>query len=193
MNIALDFKDHYTLSHSLHTRDTSLKIGKYINGKYINGKLINFSEKDLNLLAYSCELHDVGKIQVPTEILVAPRKLTHQEMEIMRKHPENSSKFFMDIPGMDMLTSAIKHHHEKYDGSGYPEGLKGEKIPLMSRIMTIADVFSALTTKRSYRLDEYGEKLGFSNSKALEIMDTMEGHFDPELYEIFKMIIKENY
>ncbi len=191
MNIALDFKDHYTLSHSIHTRDTSLKIARYINGKYINGKLIEFSENDLTLLKYSCELHDVGKIQVPTEILIAPRKLTPDEMAIMRKHADFSSKFFKDIPGMGALTSAVRHHHEKYDGNGYPDGLKGEEIPLMSRIMSIADVFSALTTKRSYRVDQDGEKLGFSSSKAIEIMNEMEGHFDPGLFEIFKIIISE--
>ena len=191
MNIALDFKDHYTLSHSIHTRDTSLKIGRYINGKYLHGKLINLTEKDMNLLAHSCELHDVGKIQVPTEILIAPRKLTTSEMEIMMKHPDESSKFFKDIPGMDILTKAVRHHHEKFDGSGYPDGLIGEDIPLMSRIMAIADVYSALTTERAYRLDENGEKMGFSSPKALEIMETMEGHFDLELLTIFKKIIAE--
>lgn len=189
MNIALDFKDHYTLSHSMHTKETSLKIGEYLNGKYLRGKLINLTKKDMNLLAYSCELHDVGKIQVPTEILIAPRKLTQDEMAIMMKHPTDSSNFFKDIPGMDILTKAVKHHHEKFDGSGYPDGLAGENIPLMSRIMSIADVYSALTTERAYRLDENGEKMGFSSKKALEIMEGMEGHFDPDIFKIFKTII----
>jgi HD-GYP domain-containing protein (c-di-GMP phosphodiesterase class II) len=144
MNIALDYKDHYTLSHSLHTGEMSEKIGFRIN----------LSKRDLEMLRYGCELHDVGKIYIPTNILIAQRKLTDEEMDIMKKHPIYSAQFFQDIPGMDELTNIIKHHHEKYDGTGYPDGLKASDIPLISRIMVIADVYSALTTKRPYRLDQ---------------------------------------
>lgn len=179
MNIALDFKDHYTLSHSIHTREMSEKIGEFIK----------LSKKEMEILRYGCDLHDVGKIYIPTTILVAPRKLTDEEMEIMKKHPIYSAQFFQDIPGMAELTDIIKHHHEKYDGSGYPDGLKGEKIPLISRIMVVADVYSALTTKRPYRVDEKGGKVAFAAARALEIMESMKGHFDPNLFDIFKRII----
>ncbi|MDQ7822728.1 MAG: cyclic nucleotide-binding domain-containing protein [Candidatus Eremiobacteraeota bacterium] len=181
MNIALDFKDHYTLSHSIHTREMSEKIGTRIE----------LSKREMEFLRYGCELHDVGKIYIPTKILVAPRKLTDDEMEIMRRHATYSAQFFQDIPGMDELTNIIKHHHERWDGKGYPDGLAGEEIPRISRIMVIADVYSALTTKRPYRLDDKGNKVGFSNTKALEIMESMPGHFDPELFDIFKKIIVE--
>lgn len=179
MNIALDFKDNYTLSHSIHTRMMSEKIGNKIG----------MSKREMEILRYGCDLHDVGKIYIPTELLIAPRKLTDDEMEIMKKHPVHSAQFFQDIPGMDELTDIIKHHHEKYDGSGYPDGLKGGEIPLISRIMVIADVFSALTTKRPYRKDQEGNKIAFSPSKAIEIMESMHGHFDPRLFKIFKEII----
>jgi len=181
MNIALDYKDHYTLSHSLHTSEMSEKIGS----------CIGLSKRELEILQYGCELHDVGKIYIPTNLLVAQRKLTEEEMTIMKKHPVYSAQFFLDIPGMDELTDIIKHHHERYDGTGYPEGLKGDEIPLFSRIMMIADVYSALTTKRPYRLDEKGEKIAFSPRMALAIMEGMQGHFDPQLFEVFKKIILE--
>jgi len=181
MNIALDYKDHYTLSHSLHTSEMSEKIGSRLG----------FSKRELEILQYGCELHDVGKIYIPTNLLVAQRKLTDEEMAIMKKHPVYSAQFFSDIPGMDELTDIIKHHHERYDGTGYPEGLKGEEIHLFSRIMMIADVYSALTTKRPYRLDDKGNKIAFSPRMALAIMEGMQGHFDPQLFEIFKKIILE--
>jgi HD-GYP domain-containing protein (c-di-GMP phosphodiesterase class II) len=107
----------------------------------------------------------------------------------MKRHAVYSAQFFQDIPGMNELTSIIKHHHEKYDGTGYPDGLKGEEIPLISRIMVIADVFSALTTKRPYRKDEEGNKIAFSPMKAIGIMEQMHGHFDPHIFEVFKGII----
>jgi putative nucleotidyltransferase with HDIG domain len=181
MNIALDYKDHYTLSHSIHTREMSEKIGR----------CLELSKRDMEILRYGCDLHDVGKIYIPTNILVAPRRLTDEEMQIMQSHAVYSAQFFQDIPGMDELTDIIKHHHEKYNGAGYPDGLKGDEIPLISRIMVIADVYSALTTKRPYRLDEKGDKVAFSPGKALEIMENMQGHFDPRLFNIFKKIIVE--
>jgi HD-GYP domain-containing protein (c-di-GMP phosphodiesterase class II) len=181
MNIALDYKDHYTLSHSLHTGEMSEKIGT----------CINLSKRDLEMLRYGCELHDVGKIYIPTNILIAQRKLTDEEMDVMKKHPIYSAQFFQDIPGMDELTNIIKHHHEKYDGTGYPDGLRASDIPLISRIMVIADVYSALTTKRPYRLDQQGNKIAFSPLKAIMIMEEMAGHFDPELFPIFRRIIME--
>lgn len=181
MNIALDFKDHYTLSHSLHTRDMSEKIARKMG----------LAEHDIKLLRFSSELHDVGKIHIPMEILEAPRFLTEEERMIMRKHATYSAQFFRDIPGMVTLTSIVEHHHERFDGSGYPDGLKGEEIPLLARIMTIADVYSALTTRRPYRVDGEGVPVNFSSKKAMEIMDEMTGHFDPEIYKVFKEALAE--
>ncbi|MFH1453861.1 MAG: HD domain-containing phosphohydrolase [Armatimonadota bacterium] len=182
MNIALDYKDHYTLSHSMHTRDMALKIAQ---------KMM-LSRKESDMLKLSSELHDIGKIYIKDEILNAPRKLTELEFDIMKQHPVWSAAFFAEIPGMEELTTIIRHHHEKYDGSGYPDRLKGDEIPLLSRIMALADVYSALTTERVYRLDMRGKKLAYDPEKALEIMEKMQpGQFDPELFKIFKEIILE--
>ncbi len=191
MNIALNLKDEYTLRHSQHTMDTSVRIAHHINGKIIGGKKLEMTPDDIRILGYSSSLHDIGKIQIPTEILLAPRRLTVEEMDVMRRHAEFSSSFFRDIPGMSDLTAAVRHHHEKYDGSGYPDGLKGNEIPVMSRIMAIADVYSALTTERIYRRDDKGEKVGFPPLEALKIMSEMDGHFDPDIFGAFREIIEE--
>lgn len=182
MNIALDHKDHYTLAHSLHTRQMALKIAKKL---YL-------SKKEKDMLSLGCDLHDVGKIYIKEEILNAPRKLTPEEFEIMKKHPIWSAHLFSEIPGTEELVSVILHHHEKYDGTGYPDRLKGENIPLLSRIMCIGDVFSALTTKRVYRINKKGQSYAFAAREALQTMEKMQpGHFDSELFKIFKEIIRE--
>jgi len=182
MNLALNYKDQYTLRHSIHTREMSEKIGQKIG----------LNKREMELLRYSCELHDVGKIHIPTRILCAPRKLTDEEMDIMKMHPIYSAQFFEDIPGMHEMTHIIKHHHEKYDGTGYPDKLKEKKIPLISRIMIITDVFSAMTTPRCYRVDDSGNQIAYSPVKTIEIMSGMKGYFDPELFDVFKEILLHN-
>jgi len=178
---ALDSKDAYTGKHSRDTTRIALAIGKKMK----------LSKKDLNDLELSATLHDIGKIKVPDDILNAPRKLEPWEFEIIKKHPVESAVFFDDLPGFEKIARYIRHHHEKYDGTGYPDGLKGEEIPFLSRILTVADVYSALTTERVYRRDEKGQKKAFTREMAIEIMENMKGHFDLDILEIFKEIAKE--
>lgn len=176
MNIALDVKDNYTLRHSYGVTRMGQKIGKKIG----------LEARRLDLLEKACSMHDVGKIFVPIEILNAPRKLTEEEFRTMQQHPVYSSEFFEDIPGMEELAQIIRHHHERWDGKGYPDGLKGENIPLLSRIEVVADVYSALTTPRVYRLDDKGNRKAFTSEEALEIMNKMQpGHFDPDIFSLF--------
>jgi HD-GYP domain-containing protein (c-di-GMP phosphodiesterase class II) len=176
MNIALDVKDNYTLRHSYGVTRMGQKIGKKMG----------LEPRRLDLLEKACSMHDVGKIFVPVEILNAPRKLTEDEFKTMQLHPVYSAEFFEDIPGMEELAQIIRHHHERFDGKGYPDGLKGEGIPLLSRIEVVADVYSALTTPRVYRLDEQGNRKAFKSEEALEIMNRMQpGHFDPEIFTLF--------
>lgn len=180
INRALDIKDSYTLSHSIHTQEMSLRIGERLG----------LGKREMDMLSLGGELHDVGKIFIEQEILNAPRKLTAEEFDIMKKHPVWSADFFTDVPGMDELASIVRHHHEKMDGSGYPDGWKGGQIPFLSRIMAVGDVYSALTTPRVYRLDEQGQKKAFPLEKALEIMDGMQpGHFDGAVFEAFKGVV----
>jgi HD-GYP domain-containing protein (c-di-GMP phosphodiesterase class II) len=180
INRALDIKDSYTLSHSQHTQQMCLKIGERMD----------LSRREMDMLSLSAELHDVGKIFIDQEILNAPRKHNDEEIEIMKKHPIWSANFFAEIPGMDYLVDIVRHHHEKIDGSGYPDGLRGENIPKLSRIMTVADVFSALTTPRVYRRDKQGNRKAFQLEEALKTMESMQpGHFDPDVISVFKNIM----
>ncbi|MEQ8172736.1 MAG: HD domain-containing phosphohydrolase, partial [Candidatus Eremiobacterota bacterium] len=181
INQALDSKDAYTGKHSRDTTRIALAIGKKME----------LNKNDLNDLEIAATLHDIGKIKVPDNILNAPRKLEPWEFEIIKKHPVDSAIFFDDLPGFERIALLIRHHHEKYDGTGYPDGLKGEDIPFLSRILAVADVFSALTTERVYRIDEKGQKKAFTKEMALEIMENMKGHFDPYILEAFKQVAEE--
>lgn len=183
MVLALDRKDNYTYRHSLDVRDMALKIVQKLG----------LDRRAQEYTRIGAEMHDVGKIYVDESILNAPRKLTDEEFTIMKTHAALSSEFLYDIPGMDELAAIVRAHHEKFDGTGYPDGLAGENIPYLARIMTIADVWSALTTPRVYRLNKDGSRKAFGPAKALSIMDEMNQnrHFDPELFEVFRGIVQE--
>ena len=182
MNIALDVKDNYTLRHSYHVRVMALKIGS----------TVSLARRQMDLLRMACDMHDVGKIFVPAEILNAPRKLTPDEFDVMKRHPLYSAEFFEDLPGMEELRDIIMHHHERFDGKGYPHGLKGDQIHLLSRIEVVADVWSALTTPRVYRIGADGKQKAYSSEEALDIMNRMQpGHFDPELFSLFTDIVND--
>lgn len=183
MVIALDRKDLYTWRHSMDVRDMGLKLVQRLG----------LGRKEAEYTRIGSELHDVGKIFIDEAILNAPRKLTDDEFSIMKTHAAHSSDFLRDIPGMDELSLIVRAHHEKFDGSGYPDGLGGQDIPFLARIMTIADVWSALTTPRVYRLNADGTRKAFDAERALGIMTEMndKGHFDPELFPEFREIVKE--
>ena len=131
-------------------------------------------------------LHDIGKIGIPDSILLKPTKLEMNEFELIKMHSYISGQIIEKLEKFSYLKKAVKHHHENYDGSGYPDGLKAEEIPLYSRILSIADVFDALTTSRIYRAS-----MQFSD--AIAIMDTMQKQkkFDPQLYKIFIFMIRK--
>ena len=141
---------------------------------------------DMNLLLQSCQLHDVGKISIDDNILKKPGKLSDEEFEIMKKHTVFGEQIIEKIKTLakesDFLTYAkifAASHHEKWDGAGYPRGLAGNKIPLLGRIMAVADVYDALTSVRPY-------KKAFTHKEAVQIIiDNGGTQFDPELVEVF--------
>ncbi|MEM0325337.1 MAG: HD domain-containing phosphohydrolase, partial [Candidatus Aenigmatarchaeota archaeon] len=149
-----------------------------------------YTEKFLDLLGIEDEgistasmLHDIGKIGIPDAILLKPGKLTEKEFNIMKMHAEIGynmlSNFRNDFPILEKAAIIAYTHHEKWDGSGYPRGLKGEEIPIEGRITAIVDVFDALVSKRVY-------KPAMPYEKALEIISSSAGtHFDPNLVELF--------
>ncbi len=123
-------------------------------------------------------LHDIGKIIVPTEVLNKAGDLTEEEWGIMKRHPEAGLDLVADIDFPGDVRSIIRNHHERWDGTGYPDGLKGDEIPFAARILCVADVYDALTTARSYRDS-------LSHARAAEVMRSSNGQFDPMLLDAF--------
>ena len=115
------------------------------------GRSFSFAEEDLQELRIACWLHDVGKFAVPESILLKPGPLDAHEIQIMREHPIIGEKICAPLKSLRPVLPVIRHHHEKMDGSGYPDGLRGDAIPLKARILQVADIYDALTTDRPYR------------------------------------------
>jgi ribonuclease P protein subunit RPR2 len=102
-------------------------------------------------MAYGFLLHDIGKLAVPDAILRAPGRLTEQEWSLMRRHPEEGVRMLSNVPFLDRALDVVRHHHERWDGGGYPEGLRAEEIPLWARIFSVVDALDAMTAERPYR------------------------------------------
>jgi len=138
---ALDCKDHYTYGHSMRVAYFSL----------VTGREMGLSQEELNELELSALFHDIGKIGTPDEVLNKPSRLTEEEFQVMKQHPELSYEILKEYPMFEKVSLNARHHHERFDGRGYPSGMKGEEIPLFSRIILIADTFDAMTSTRVYR------------------------------------------
>ena len=117
----------------------------------ILAKELNIPEQDLELVETAGLLHDIGKIAIPESILCKPGKLDDDEFKIMKSHPVNSERLIASIKKLHEVSPGVKHHHERWDGRGYPDGLSGENIPYSARIIAIADTYDAMTSTRSYR------------------------------------------
>ena len=166
---ALDSKDPYTHGHSLRVTLYSL----------ILAKELGFNETLLEEIETAGLLHDSGKIAIPQCILCKPGKLTDEEFAVMKLHPNNSERLIMSIKKLSGISSWLKAHHERWDGRGYPDGLKGDEIPLSSRIVAIADTYDAMTSTRSYRK-------ALSHEIAIEEIKKCSGsQFDPTFAEKF--------
>jgi HD-GYP domain-containing protein (c-di-GMP phosphodiesterase class II) len=138
---AIDAKDPYTRGHSEHVTEYAL----------LGANSISFTEEELEDLEYAGILHDVGKIGIADSILNKPGPLTAEEGDIISTHPQIGANMLKDIPFLEKARELILHHHERYDGKGYPDGLKGEAIPMGARLLAVADSFDAMTSDRPYR------------------------------------------
>lgn len=167
---SIESKDCYTQGHCVRVADLAC----------ILARQAGFDDATLFWFRIGALLHDVGKLIVPQEVLNKPGKLDEDEWRILRRHPEAGVELLADIEFPWDVRPMVRNHHEKWDGTGYPDGLAGTDIPLSARILAIADVYDALTTTRSYRA-------GYSHDKAVWIMseNAESGHFDPELFELF--------
>lgn len=166
---AIELKDQYTRGHSESVARYSLMIAG----------ALNLSDELTKDIRYGSWLHDCGKIGVPEKILNKNGPLNEDEFEIIKKHPRWGVEIVTQAQMSETIVKIILHHHEKFDGSGYPYGIMGHAIPFAARIVTVADVFDALTSDRVYRKR-------FSKKKAIEIMQLMKGNvFDPEILDVF--------
>jgi len=134
-------KDQYTAGHSTRVSRYALMIADKLG----------MSTKDKHQLYLAAMLHDIGKIGVPDDLLNRPGKLSDSEMERVRSHVQVGASMIEMLGEMHEIVPLIRHHHECWDGSGYPDGLKGEQIPLVSRIIAVADMYDAMTSDRPYR------------------------------------------
>ncbi len=166
---AIDAKDPYTRGHSDRVKRMSIKIANYMG----------FSKERLETLEYGALLHDIGKIGIKDDILQKPGPLSYEEYLHIQEHPLIGVKIVEDVEFFKDKIPMIRHHHERYDGSGYPDGLAGERIPLEARIISIPDAFDAMTSLRPHR--------GImSLEDALKEFDKGKGkQFDPNVLEIF--------
>jgi diguanylate cyclase (GGDEF)-like protein len=165
--ITVDAKDHYTFRHSQEVTDIALALAE----------AEGLSEEDTSTLEVAARLHDVGKIGIPTEILKKPGSLAPEEWRIIHEHPRLGEMLLRPVEPKQAVLEAVLHHHEHYDGTGYPRGLRGEEIPLLSRLLAVADAFSAMVVDRPYRK-------ALSINKAIEELRCQAGkQFDPDLSE----------
>jgi HD-GYP domain-containing protein (c-di-GMP phosphodiesterase class II) len=148
------------------------------------GQELGLAPDALAALEMGAQLHDIGKVGVADAILFKPGKLTPEEWAEMRRHPVIGAELIAQIPFLHVALPVVRHHHERWDGTGYPDGLKGEDIPLAARIFAVADVYDALVSDRPYRL-------GMPPSEALAIIERdADTHFDREVVEVFLSLIR---
>lgn len=169
---ALDARDPYTAGHSFRVAEYSVLLGK----------LAGLSEEDIDLLHKTALLHDIGKIGVRDNVLLKEGRLTDEEFTQVKSHPEQGENILRQIEPADAMApylEGVRSHHERYDGRGYPDGLKGREIPLYGRIIAVADAYDAMTSDRPYRS-------GMRASEALNILEEGRGtQWDPDFAGMF--------
>ena len=174
---SIEIRDSYTQGHSENVAYYAREMAS----------VMNLSKEECENIYIAGLLHDVGKIGIPDTVLLKPGKLEKDEYDLIKFHSVLSAEIVEKLPHFSYLQKIVRHHHEDFNGQGYPDGLVADEIPLLSRILSVVDVFDALTTRRVYRAS-----MGIDT--ALEIMKKMqkEGKFDPNIYTIFISFIKKN-
>jgi putative nucleotidyltransferase with HDIG domain len=170
---AIDARDHYTFQHSRQVANYAIELGK----------AAGLSAEQIAILQTGALLHDVGKIGIPDDLLLKDEQLRPEEFEIVKNHVNMGVAIISHVPSLSRCVPVVLYHHERYDGTGYPKGLKGKKIPLEARVIAVADAFSAMTSQRL-----------FCNSltydEAIEELRRCSGtQFDPNLVELFINIV----
>jgi putative two-component system response regulator len=171
---SIEARDPYTSGHCERLAEVSSRLGQKLG----------LPEEEIKALRRAGIVHDIGKVVVPDAILLKPGPLSADEIEVMRKHPVVGERICAPLRTFRLVLPIIRHHHERHDGSGYPDGLRGDEIPLTAAILQLADVYDALTTDRPYRKAS-------SPEFALQIMDeeATRGWWDRNLFDDFRAMI----
>ncbi len=177
LRYTVEAKDPYTRGHSDRVSKYSVLLGKYLG----------LSDTDLKTLEIGGLFHDIGKIGIPDSILLKESKLTDDEYSQIKNHPSIGAHIMCNATIFQDIIPIVKHHHEKFDGTGYPGRLKGNDIPYLARIAAVADTFDAMTSKRTYR-----DPLSLDIVKA-EIEKCSGTQFDPEIAKVFLDILNNHY
>jgi len=175
--LAMEARDPYTKCHSERVTQYSLRIAKSLE----------LNQKELEILTFASKVHDVGKIAISDTVLNKPGKLTAAERALVELHPVKGAEMLMPLSFLSKGIPCVRHHHERYDGNGYPDGIEKERIPILARIVACADAYDAMTSDRPYRfrkltLDEAIKELELNSGK----------QFDPQVVNVFIKILKES-
>ena len=177
LRYTVDAKDSYTKGHSERVSEFSVLIGKHLG----------ISSDDMYTLRIGGLFHDIGKIGIPDNILTKKDRLTDDEYEQIKKHPVIGEQILSNAAIFSDIIPIVKYHHERFDGNGYPEHLKGEEIPFLARIVSVADAFDAMASRRPYRNSVEMQKI------IEEISNNKNTQFDPEIADALLDILKNNY
>lgn len=173
---ALELRDQTTQEHTQRVTELTVQLGRFLG----------LDEQHLVHVRRGAILHDIGKMGVPDNILCKPEKLTSEEREIIQKHPQHAYDMLSQIQFLEPALDIPLCHHERWDGSGYPRGLKGEEIPLPARIFTVIDVWDALTSDRPYRK-------AMPEDQVIQYIEQLSGtHFDPRIVNAFKAMLAQS-
>lgn len=178
LGAALHERDAYTREHGDRVMHVALALGRSVD----------LDSQDLGRLHAAALLHDIGKIGIPDEVLLNPGVLDAQQRTVMRSHAERGEKILRSIPGDDayLVADAVRHHHEAFDGGGYPDNLSGEDIPVLSRIISIVDNYDAMASRRVYHL-------AHDHDYIIEVMHEESGQkHDPYLLDKFMNVIERS-
>ena len=175
LNTALEEKDQYTAGHTRRVTEYSQMIGR----------AMDLSQAEVNIINRACQLHDIGKLVIDVSCIQKPGPLTDEEWALVKKHPEVGENIIRPLSFLSREGSIVRHHHERLDGKGYPDGLCGDEIDLLTKIVTVADSYDAMTSKRAY-------KVNLSKNEAIEEMRKHSNtQFDSQVVETFVDILSQ--
>jgi putative two-component system response regulator len=174
---SIEGKDPYTSGHCERLSEYCVSLGEHLG----------LSAEHITALKRGGVVHDIGKIAVPDSIILKPGSLAPDEWKLMQQHPIVGERICAPLKSFVLVLPIIRHHHEKFDGSGYPDGLRGEEVPLAARILQLVDVYDALTTARPYKRE-------FTTFESLQIMENevAKGWWDPTLFREFRQLMESS-